>query len=321
MCACPQGVTRGTLSPAAVCGGPLPTPVPTPSPIATTPSSGILPPDPVPDPGELGTQSFQNNDCQPGGNNGPYRRVCSDRYGGYAGEVANVYLPCYAWATDGIQVAARDTGYIYVGAFGAYGAGVDAGLFYRPGLNNGEGDYVQFTLYTNSHSLPGGFTYASGAVFTCNQTVTMEWKYVNNGLQPSDPASGAGFILDIVGRTEDGQSVASLVGGVSGSDTQNYPINYSYVKYKRMTSIAQNSGDNWYARESFGVDVAGNPSVAWSNGCLVQNAGPATWWSPCNQWYSGSDNYWPDAAIAKVSFFQRYTQEVDGINLYARTGH
>lgn len=317
-CPCPQSVVSGGKRASVVCGGP--TPDPTPSPVASTPSTGILPPDPVPDPADRGTESLQNNDCQLGGNNGPYRRVCSDRYGGYAGEVVNVYLPCYAWATNGIQLAARDTGYVYIGAFGAYGEGVDAGLWFRPGANGGEGDYVQFTLYTNSHSQPGGFTYASGAVFTCNQTVTMYWKYVNNGFSYTDPSSNAGLILDITGRTEDGRTVSAIVGGVSGYDTINYPTNYSYVKYKRMTTIAQNSGNNWYAQESFGIDAARNPSVSWSNACLVQGQQP-TWWTPCYAWYGGSDNYWPDSGIARVAFFQRYTQESDGIDLYARTGH
>jgi hypothetical protein len=108
-CPCPQSATSGGKIPFAVCGGP--TPDPAPSPVATTPSTGILPPDPVPDPGDRAPESLQNNDCQPGGDNGPYRRVCSDRYGGYAGEVVNVYLPCYAWRRTEFKLrrATRDT--------------------------------------------------------------------------------------------------------------------------------------------------------------------------------------------------------------------
>lgn len=267
---CPLSIVRNGVQPQYICGEP-PTPRPTPTPSTNTPSTGVFPTVQVMDAGEVTPSSsvptLQNGPCQNGGNNGPYRRVCSDQYGGYAGATAKVYLPCYA--TQSIQIPMRDTGYIYMGAFGAYGEGVDAGLFYRPGSGPGQaGDYVQFTLYTNSNSLPGHFSYISGAIFPCNQTVLMAWKYFNTGFAYTDPNSLAQFILDIVGQTEDGRNVSTILAGVQGYDTINYPGNYSYVKYKRMTTIAQNLGDNWNANESFGLDVVGNPTVAWSEPCL-----------------------------------------------------
>lgn len=211
---------------------------------------------------------------------GPYRRVYSDTGASYLS--VSVFLPGAAQ----VSMNGSDTAYVYVGGWGANGAGaVDAGFQYSPTFNN-------WALFAAGVGV-GRINYGTSATrMAANQTVRLSFGVTQAGTNVNLTVQATGTQINGAGLVTQSLTLANVAGwSVGGQHT-----------LKRMTSIAQVGGDNFTS----GSRISG---VAWTNAVIGLDAASATTWTG-----GGAQNYPVSPAVVSVNFIDA-ANETDAISL------
>ncbi len=240
---------------------------------------------------------------------GPFRRVYSDPY--YNVERTQVDIPCNA---SRYVPPNRDTGYVYVGAFGLNGSALDAGLFSEI---EGDGSFNIFLQWTTRDRV---FHYANARqTIDCGQNVGLVLYILNNGAAPSTGFAQTDFILDILARHDNGQTSAQTIrSSVYNLDAGDWPKNGFGVRLKRMTSIAQGA-NNFTSGSTFGIDINGQPQIFWNQasyaaGCGFSCSSYPVWSGGGGQDFPRPEDGWASQSRVRYNYYAP-DQEVDGINL------
>lgn len=213
---------------------------------------------------------------------GPYRRVYSDTGASYLS--VSVFLPGSAQ----VSMSGSDTAYVYVGGWGASGAGaVDAGFQYSPTFNN-------WSLFAAGVGV-GRVNYGSSSTrMAANQTVQLSFAVTQSGTNVNLTVQATGTQINGAGLVTQSVSLANVAGWSPGGQNT----------LKRMTSIAQAGGDNFTS----GSRISG---VAWTNAVIGLNAASASTWAG-----GGAQNYPTSPAVVSVSYVNA-ANETDAISLVA----
>lgn len=213
---------------------------------------------------------------------GPYRRVYSDTGASYLS--VSVFLP----GSPQVSMSGSDTAYVYVGGWGAGGAGaVDAGFQYSPTFNN-------WSLFAAGVGV-GRINYGSSSTrMAANQTVRLSFAVTQSGTNVNLTVQATGTQINGAGLVTQSLSLANVSGWSPGGQNT----------LKRMTSIAQAGGDNFTS----GSWING---VAWSNAVIGLDATSATTWTG-----GGVQNYPTIPAVVTVNYVNA-ANETDAISLVA----
>lgn len=213
---------------------------------------------------------------------GPYRRVYSDTGASYL-SVA-VFLP----GSSQVAMSGSDTAYVYVGGWGANGAGaVDAGFQYSPTFNN-------WSLFAAGVGV-GRINYGTSATrMAANQTVQLTFAVTQSGTNVNLTVQATGTQINNAGLVTQSLTLANVAGWSRGGQNT----------LKRMTSIAQVGGDNFTS----GSRIAG---VAWSDAVIGLDAASAVTWTG-----GGSESYPTTPGVISVQYTNA-ANEIDAINLVA----
>lgn len=213
---------------------------------------------------------------------GPYRRVYSDTGASYLS--VSVFLP----GSPQVSMSGSDTAYVYVGGWGASGAGaVDAGFQYSPTFNN-------WSLFAAGVGV-GRVNYGSSSTrMAANQTVQLSFAVTQSGTNVNLTVQATGTQINGAGLVTQSLSLANVAGWSPGGQNT----------LKRMTSIAQAGGDNFTS----GSWISG---VAWSNAVIGLNAASASTWTG-----GGVQNYPTSPAVVSVNYVNA-ANETDAISLVA----
>ena len=213
---------------------------------------------------------------------GPYRRVYSDTGASYLS--VSVFLP----GSPQVSMSGSDTAYVYVGGWGAGGAGaVDAGFQYSPTFNN-------WSLFAAGVGV-GRVNYGSSSTrMAANQTVQLSFAVTQSGTNVNLTVQATGTQINGAGLVTQSVSLANVAGWSPGGQNT----------LKRMTSIAQAGGDNFTS----GSRISG---VAWSNAVIGLDAASASTWTG-----GGAQNYPTSPAVVSVSYVNA-ANETDAISLVA----
>ena len=213
---------------------------------------------------------------------GPYRRVYSDTGASYLS--VSVFLPGSAQ----VSMSGSDTAYVYVGGWGASGAGaVDAGFQYSPTFNN-------WSLFAAGVGV-GRVNYGSSSTrMAANQAVQLSFAVTRSGTTVNLTVQATGTQINGAGRVTQSLTLANVAGWSPGGQNT----------LKRMTSIAQVGGDNFTS----GSRISG---VAWTNAVIGLDAASATTWTG-----GGFQNYPTSPAVVSVNYVNA-ANETDAISLIA----
>lgn len=170
---------------------------------------------------------------------GPYRRVYSATGASYLS--VSVFLP----GSSQVTMSGSDTAYVYVGGWGANGAGaVDAGFQYSPTFNN-------WSLFAAGVGV-GRVNYGTSATrMAANQTVQLSFAVTQSGTNVTLTVQATGTQINNAGLVTQSVALANVAGWSPGGQNT----------LKRMTSIAQVGGDNFTS----GSRIAGVVSVQYTN--------------------------------------------------------
>jgi len=213
---------------------------------------------------------------------GPYRRVYSETGASYLS--VSVFLP----GSPRVSMSGSDTAYVYVGGWGASGAGaVDAGFQYSPTFNN-------WSLFAAGVGV-GRVNYGSSSTrMAANQTVQLSFGVTQSGTNVNLTVQATGTQINGAGLVTQSLSLANVAGWSPGGQNT----------LKRMTSIAQAGGDNFTS----GSWISG---VVWSNAVIGLDAASASPWTG-----GGVQNYPTSPAVVSVTYVNA-ANETDAISLVA----
>ena len=213
---------------------------------------------------------------------GPYRRVYSDTGASYLS--VSVFLP----GSSQVAMSGSDTAYVYVGGWGASGAGaVDAGFQYSPTFNN-------WSLFAAGVGV-GRINYGTSATrMAANQTVLLSFAVTQSGTNVNLTVQATGTQINGAGLVTQSLALSNVAGWSPGGQNT----------LKRMTSIAQSGGDNFTS----GSRIAG---VAWTNAVIGLDAASAVAWTG-----GGAQSYPTTPGVVSVQYTNA-ANEIDAINLVA----
>jgi len=211
---------------------------------------------------------------------GPYRRVYSDTGASYLS--VSVFLP----GSTQVAMSGSDTAYVYVGGWGANGAGaVDAGFQYSPTFNN-------WSLFAAGVGV-GRINYGTSSTrMAANQTVRLSFAVTQAGTNVNLTVQATGTQINGAGLVTQSLALANVAGWTPGGQNT----------LKRMTSIAQVGGDNFTS----GSRISG---VAWTNAVIGLDAASATTWTG-----GGAQDYPIAPAVVSVNYLNA-ANETDAISL------
>ncbi|MFM7206643.1 MAG: hypothetical protein ACKO4T_08250 [Planctomycetaceae bacterium] len=213
---------------------------------------------------------------------GPYRRVYSATGASYLS--VSVFLP----GSSQVTMSGSDTAYVYVGGWGANGAGaVDAGFQYSPTFNN-------WSLFAAGVGV-GRVNYGTSATrMAANQTVQLSFAVTQSGTNVTLTVQATGTQINNAGLVTQSVALANVAGWSPGGQNT----------LKRMTSIAQVGGDNFTS----GSRIAG---VAWTSAVIGLDAASAVTWTG-----GGVESYPTTPGVVSVQYTNA-ANEIDAINLVA----